>query len=230
MSATLLDTFGTRLVELAPGKSGLRASLEVKATVDPANSDLLTMVASDATLDRYREVIDAAGWDLTNYLRNPVIQNSHQTEDILHTIGRAERTWVEGGKLMQVWKFASAANPVAKVARDLYAGGFLNASSVGFLPKLWENGGTGAAYDRKFTQQELIEVSAVAIPANPSALALGVKSGAVDVADLRELAQLLKHFVSKEGPAPKPGASGSVAEIAQLATLAKQLNEVLARS
>lgn len=230
MSAALTDTFAGRLVELAPGRSGLRSCVEVKATVDPANADLLTMVASDATLDRYAEVIDAAGWDLKNYLRNPVIQNSHMTEDILHTIGKAEKTWVENGKLMQVWRFASAANPVAKVARDLYAGGFLNASSVGFLPIRWEQGSEAAGYNRKFVAQELLEVSAVAIPANPSALALGVKSGAVQVADLRELAQLLKHFVSKDGPEPKPGASGSGAEIAHLATMAKQLNEVLRRS
>lgn len=230
MSASLQATFAGRLVELAPGRSGLRSCVEVKATVDPANADLLTMVASDATLDRYAEVIDAAGWDLKNYLRNPVVQNSHMTEDILHTIGKAEKTWVENGKLMQVWRFASSANPVAKVARDLYAGGFLNASSVGFLPIRWEQGSDAAGYNRKFVEQELLEVSAVAIPANPSALALGVKSGAVDVADLRELAQLLKHFVSKEGPEPKPSASGSGAEIAQLATMAKQLNEVLRRS
>ena len=72
MSASLQATFAGRLVELAPGRSGLRACVEVKATVDPANADLLTMVASDATLDRYAEVIDAAGWDLRNYLRNQI--------------------------------------------------------------------------------------------------------------------------------------------------------------
>jgi hypothetical protein len=40
-------------------------------------------------------------------------------------------------------------------------------------------------------EQELLEVSAVAIPANPNALALAYKSGAVEKADLKELSSLL---------------------------------------
>ena len=221
--------FSGRLLELAPGRSGLRAQLSVKATMDDKDPDVLTMKASDATLDRYDEVIEAAGWKLDSYLRNPVIQNSHQSDDILHTLGKAEKTWIEGGALMQVWRFASAANPLAKVARDLYRGGFLNASSVGFIPIRWEHGNDKSDWRRKFLEQELLEVSAVAIPANPNALALGLKAGAVDKSDLRELAAMLKHFVSKDGPEPKPGASGTGAEIAQLAVMAKQLNEVLRR-
>lgn len=224
---SLTEEFGPRLLELAPGQQGLRAQLPVRATMSDTDPDCLTMIASDATLDRYDEVIAAEGWRLENYRRNPVIQNSHQTEDILHTIGRAERTWVEAGALMQVWRFASAANPVAKVARDLYRGGFLNAASVGFIPVRWEPGSEAAGCRRRFVEQELIEVSAVAIPANPNALALGLKAGAADRADLRELAQLVKHFGSQEGTLSQAGATGLGADFAQLLRLARRLNEVL---
>ena len=186
--------FGDRVVTLCNGSPGLRGQLAVNITLDDSDPDLLTMRASDETLDRAGEIIDASGWRLANYEANPVVQNSHQYGDILFTIGKSVRTWVEGRSLLQVWKFASEANPLAKIARDLYRGGFLNASSVGFIPLEWEIGGAQSVYSRKFTSQELLEVSAVGIPANPNALALAAKSGAVEKSDLLELYQLLKHF------------------------------------
>jgi hypothetical protein len=51
-------------------------------------------------------------------------------------------------------------------------------------------------YRRKYLEQELLEVSAVAIPANPSALALALKSGAVEKSDLRETLDLLRAALS----------------------------------
>jgi hypothetical protein len=202
---TPLETeFGSRLVTLCNGSPGLRGQLPVHITLDDADPDLLTMRASDDTIDRYGEIIDASGWRLDNYNANPVIQNSHQYGDILFTIGKATRTWVDGRSLMQVWKFASAVNPLAKIARDLYRGGFLNASSVGFLPLEWENGNEKSGFRRKFLAQELLEVSAVGIPANPNALALAAKSGAVDKSDLRELRQFLKYFCNEDASPGQP--------------------------
>ena len=52
--------------------------------------------------------------------------------------------------------------------------------------------GRGEGFRRRYLEQELLEVSAVAIPANPNALALGLKSGAVEKSDLRDLAELLR--------------------------------------
>lgn len=204
MTTPLETEFGSRIVTLHTGAAGLRGQLAVNVTLDETDPDLLTMRASDNTIDRYGEIIEASGWRLDNYNANPVIQNSHQYGDILFTIGKAVRTWVEGRSLMQVWKFASAVNPLAKIARDLYRGGFLNASSVGFIPLEWENGSEKAGYRRKFLAQELLEVSAVGIPANPNALALAAKSGAVDKSDLRELYQFLKYFCNEDAAHAAP--------------------------
>jgi len=81
---------------------------------------------------------------------------------------------------------------MAKITYGLYRGNFLNAVSVGFIPLRWENGGADAGYRRKFLEQELLEVSAVGIPANPNALQLGLKSGAIEKSDLGELLDLLR--------------------------------------
>ena len=183
-----------RLIQLHTGAKGLRTELPVAVEPDADDADILHMRASDETLDRYQEVIVAAGWRLENYLRNPVIQNAHQYGDIIFTIGQALKTWVSGKDLLQTWKFASQENPFAKIARDLYRGGYLRAASVGFVPIRWENGNDKSGFQRRYVEQELLEVSAVGIPANPNALTLAVKDGAVEKSDLRELGAILRHL------------------------------------
>src|SRR5262249_27024500 len=117
-----------------------------------SQSSTLDFIVSDETLDRYDEVIVASGWKLDNYLRNPVFQNSHQYGDIIYTIGRALTTEVRTMQgrtvLYQRVEFATEANPIAKIAYNLYKGRFLNAVSVGFIPIRWERGAPGAQIGR----------------------------------------------------------------------------------
>ncbi len=194
-----------RLVELQSGRKGLIAAVQVRASKPPSNApaNCMDFRSSDDTLDRYQETIDPAGWKLDNYRRNPVVQNAHSYACLSDTIGKSLVTEVRGGALFQRVQFAVNENPLAKVAYDLYQGGFLNAVSVGFIPIRWENGNAEAGYRRKYLEQELLEVSAVSIPANPNALALAVKSGAVKRGDLRELEKLLQH-IGKATAAPAP--------------------------
>src|SRR5205823_7934160 len=95
--------------------------------------------SSDATLDRYHEVIAVAGWKLDNYRKNPVVQNAHSYQSLADTIGKSLITEVRTPStaspfLFQRIQFAVEENPMAKVAYGLYKGGFLNAVSVGFVP------------------------------------------------------------------------------------------------
>jgi hypothetical protein len=57
-----------------------------------------------------------------------------------------------------------------------------------------------------YLEQELLEVSAVAIPANPNALSLALKSGAVEKSDLRETLDLLRSLTA-ESRQPRMGES-----------------------
>jgi hypothetical protein len=206
-----------RLVPLCDGRPGLRAGLHIdirepdsaiNSPPSTIHSPTLDFISSDETLDRYDEILSASGWRLDNYRRNPVFQNAHQYGDIIFTLGKALFTEVRmiGGRaaLFQRVEFAVGVNPMAKIAYGLYRGNFLNAVSVGFIPIRWEDGGTNAAVRRKYLEQELLEVSAVGIPANPEALQLGLKAGAIEKADLQDLLELLRSFTRssrrKEAP------------------------------
>jgi hypothetical protein len=104
--------------------------------------------------------------------------------------------------LFQRIQFATEVNPMARIAYGLYKGGFLNAVSVGFIPLRWEDGAKSAANEqsgpaprRRYLEQELLEVAAVAIPANPDALALGLKSGAIGKSDVEATLDLLRGLI-----------------------------------
>jgi len=198
--ALIAPEFSGRLLTLSNGQPGLRGSLRAQ-THEPAEGKerpILDFLCSDETLDRFDEIIVASGWKLENYRNNPVFQNAHQYGDILFTLGRALSTEVrpctDGGSaaLFQRIEFATDINPLARIAYGLYRGKFLNAVSVGFTPLRWENGSPGTTFRRRYLEQELLEVSAVSIPANPHALQLGLKSGAVEKGDLQELAAMLR--------------------------------------
>lgn len=225
---TKLETaFGERGVQLCDGRTGLRSGLTVTAKAE-ANAPVIEFTASDDTVDRYDEVIDAKGWDLTNYKRNPVFQNSHKYGDIAFTLGKSLVTEVRGNALVQRIEFAVEINPMAKLAYELYRGGFLNAVSVGFIPLEWQDGGGANKFARKFLKQELLELSAVSIPANPNALQNAVKSGAVDKGDLRDLAEFLKQFCSTKAEAESnASASGSAVNDAQVLLLARDVQRLL---
>jgi len=190
-----------RATTLSNGSKGIRTQLPVAITIPKdlgADAAVIDMRASDDTLDRYGEVILASGWQLENYRANPVIQNAHKYGDIIYTIGKALKTEVQGRELVQRWQFAVDINPMARIAYGLYKGGFLNTSSVGFIPIKWENGTKDTPWSRRYTEQELLEVSAVGIPANPNALVMGLKSGAVSVEDVHETMEILSRVAGEK--------------------------------
>ena len=259
-------------------RTGLGAEIrEPGDRAGDSGAAVLDFIASNDALDRCGEIIDPSGWQLGNYRRNPVFQNAHQYGDILFTLGKAlitevragdpgaEREALRGPHLFQRIEFAVEVNPIARVAYGLYRGKFLSAVSVGFIPLRWVNadgsehaagqGGPGGRasrstlpFRRKYVEQELLEVSAVGIPANPEALQLGLKAGAIEKGDLREMLEVLT-AVSRaggQGPAPgtkeefrstqmagavaNPSARGGGVDGAQVLQLARALRELLRRA
>ena len=134
----------------------------------------LTAYVSTATIDRSNEILDPNGVDLTNYKKNPVVLWAHNYE--MPPIGKA--LWVkrDGEGVLSKVKFAST--EFAQEIFQLYKEGFLKAFSVGFIPKTHEDKMNKSGDNiRTFTKWEMLEYSAVPVPANPDAIALAMQKG-----------------------------------------------------
>ena len=137
---------------------------------------------SKEVTDRDGDILRANGVDFGNYMKNPVFLGFHNSRDF--PLGKVVKFWVEGDSVKadvyfpKLEELSSDMNNVSEKARLIdfcfhcYKTGMLNAVSVGFIPLEWvetENG-----FD--ILKWELLEFSAVAVPANQDAIAEAVKS------------------------------------------------------
>lgn len=135
--------------------------------VAEATKEKVTIVASDETLDRYGEVVPLDAWDLRNYKNNPVLLVDHDYK-ISNIVGRAKNLKVANNALTFEPEFHDI-TPLAREVARMVEEGFAPAVSVGFLPH-------GPKKDGDRGSNELLEISFVAVGANPNALALAMKS------------------------------------------------------
>ena len=126
------------------------------------------VVASTEDSDRSWEIIKAAWWDYSNFMKNPVIIANHVYK-IENIVGKATDIYVKDNQLIIEWIF-SEANPLGKLLADLYDEGMVKKLSVWFIPKGRDDGNK-----RIITNAELLELSFVAVPCNPNALSLDQK-------------------------------------------------------
>lgn len=130
--------------------------------------------------DRYGEVVEQV-WQLDNFNRNPVALYAHESREL--PIGYAKDVGVIDGSLRGTIVFATdKANPKAEQVWQGIQEKTLRAVSVGFYPHStrWET-----ENDRErliLTDNELVEISVVPIPANPEAL-LRMRQRFVDMAN-----------------------------------------------
>ena len=134
----------------------------------------LYAVASTGVIDRADEVIDPGAWDgtLKVYRDNPVMLACHQHRLITGSspvIGSAPDMDVVNRELGFHPLFAGT--PLGREYGQLYDEGHMRAFSVGFIPKKGETRDIGGKRIYVHTEVELLEVSAVPVPANPEALA-----------------------------------------------------------
>ena len=148
----------------------------------------ITAVASTPDVDRYGDVV-APSWDLEAFRANSVIMHGHDYEGPV--IGKATEIDLVGEQLVMKVKFdESDTNPLGQRIANQFRSGFMSAFSVGFspgkstprtaLPKdhpAYIEKGAGQYFERN----QLLEVSAVAIPANPHALAIRAKRWGLDL-------------------------------------------------
>jgi HK97 family phage prohead protease len=128
------------------------------------------------TEDRYGDIVVPTGADLKNFHKNPVFLWAHgRGGGQVLPIGRSIKEDVHDKGIDFDIQFDKE-DPFALDVMGKYDRGFLRATSIGFMPK---DGGTEVRVNEdgdfvgfKFNEWELLELSAVPIPANPDALQL----------------------------------------------------------
>lgn len=159
----------------------------------------IRFLISNEVTDRDGDNLIANGCDFSNYLKNPVFLPFHHADRF--PLGKVVSIFIENNAVYADVYFPTVAELTTDPANasenaklvdftyHCYKTGMLNAVSVGFIIKKAEpNDKTDGL---KVLEWELLEFSAVAIPANQEALAQAVKSFGFDKAN--------KYFKSIKG-------------------------------
>ena len=130
----------------------------------------MDFVMSDATPDRFGDVIIPEGFDVRDFRRNPVALFNHNKDFI---VGAWQNVRVQDGTLQGRLKLAPQGTS-ARIdeIRKLVEAGILRAVSVGFLPITQEPRRESKTGGITYLKSALVEASLVAIPANPNALSI----------------------------------------------------------
>ena len=171
----------------------------------------ITAVASTPDPDRMDDVV-APSWKLDDFRRSPVIMHANDYEGPV--VGKAVEIDLVGDTLMMRVKFDEhESNPLGQRLANQYREGFMSAFSVGFAPgKVTPRSQLPKdhpAYSEKsagsyMTENSLLEVSAVSIPANPHALAVRAKRWGLEPEAVKmplppaSMAPKAKHIINVE--------------------------------
>lgn len=187
-------------------QSKLFRTIHPEVKVIDAKTGLVDYIASDETLDWYKEVIRASGWKFTHFQKNAPFVDSHDYHTIGNLLGKVIDYRVEKGKLIErvQWAIDVTECELARIGFNLTVAGYLKAVSVGFYPtkmaskwdsdkSVWlqqlkelglhEEDGIRAVY----LEQEQVELSACILGANPNALAKAYKGNAINDEDIETL-------------------------------------------
>src|SRR5436190_11259654 len=132
-----------------------------------AEKKTVTAYVSTYDWDRTDERFSMGSWRVDNLKKYPVVMWGHDYPR--PPVGKAVRIEEDDNGLLAETQFADTED--GKMTFELFKGGFLSAFSVGFAPRKWTMEPINP--ERKgvvYTDAELLEYSAVGIPANPGAL------------------------------------------------------------
>jgi HK97 family phage prohead protease len=170
-------------------------NVEIKELDDRARS--FWAVASTESEDRDRDIIRVTGWELSNYRKNPVGLWCHNYFDHPHFKTEKIKRDLKNKKL--IFKPIFDTHDKAQLTWDQFKNGFLTSFSVGFKPEEFSYRDENQRWDagREFTKQELLEISAVPVPAHPDAR-IGLDAFGVEENTLLKLGFLDKSNFNEE--------------------------------
>lgn len=154
-------------------------------SVDRENRQV-TATITTKNRDRQGDIVEPDGLDFASYLQNPVVLWAHEQNG--RPVGKIINIQKADDSVQATVQFADT--QIGNEVFELYAGGYLRAWSLGFVPKRWEKiepqegqiepqeGKHGGFH---VLEAEVVEVSAVPVPANSEALTHALKSASVEV-------------------------------------------------
>lgn len=149
-------------------------------TAKAANGRIIRFIGSDESIDRDGDTVSIDGWDISAYMKNPVVLYGHDMgmlpvgKSVSVTADRRARQLLFDVAFPTIEELSSNPETPSEHALKVDAiynmakAGILNTVSVGFRGLEYDPTPTGRAYKR----QELMEISIVPIPANPNAVAV----------------------------------------------------------
>jgi hypothetical protein len=207
----------------------LRREIVVVPRVMNEADGTVEFVASDETLDSYREIIRAGGWKFDLFAKNAPFVDSHDYSSITKLLGQVTDWRVDRKQLVETVKYARQPDTLAEWAFKMVRDGFLKAVSVGFVPvkmaSKWDqspgamqeqlaalglDAGTAAAVRAVYIEQQQIELSQCVIGANPNALAKAYKAGCLTEGDLDKFSAMIANT--------QPAAPANDSEVASAAS------------
>lgn len=175
--------------------------------------------ASTEGIARDAGIIPMSAWrdgGLANFAANPVILAYH---DHRSPIGIAVHTMLERSDMVQYWRFHEETD-LSRTMKKLYEGGYMRAASVGFIVKefkfidelsdselenLVQKYGATVIRDIFWiaTKAELLETSAVPVPADPGALQFQDATRSAQAVGI-DISSLLREASIMPDPTPAP--------------------------
>jgi phage head maturation protease len=174
----------------------------VSRAVDAENGIFEAMISTENE-DRAGDVVVASGMQAGAFMANPVVLFAHDSRQ--PPVAKALEVGIVPGGVKSVFQFAPLGlSGRADEVRRLWAAGFLNATSIGFLPikseKVDEKDESWWPA-MKYLEWELVEFSIVPVPMNREALRMALslvdqsdeeREAATALAVVRELKEMFR--------------------------------------
>jgi HK97 family phage prohead protease len=165
-----------------------------KATSIDETTKTAIFTISDDGEDRMGEIVDQKSWNFKDYLKNPIVLFGHDPSKPEYVLGSAQSVDVaeDGSSTQATLKFDTGFNKKATLVYNQIKAGTLRCVSVGFINHTEEvKDGTPVLSDN-----DLLEISIVPIPANPRAVALALKEGTISKKDATWLMDVMTKEVA----------------------------------
>jgi len=145
---------------------------EVKGVNEDTGEVDMFIPVSSRSVDRDGEVVEPSAFETTipEFMKRPVLVASHDYKDLTNQIGewsslKAQSKGIKGKPKYYINEGNEQADWGFKLAKKGMA-----AFSIGFIPKVWDDGDGVKEPRRTYKEIELLEISQVIVPSNRDAI------------------------------------------------------------